>query len=210
MLWRHGGIQWRGILTEFCVGGRGIGVGWETSLVKRQPLLMLVRDAGCFGNFAVVEWPCLSICDVRGELHGQATDTRVFPLFCYEWIPHGAAHGMGTMHRPATTCMCSSDHGLQSLPTGTGPLSAEEVRGVTWGHSAGTLAGGQGVKVRNFPTCCVWLFLLSLRNAEQMPSRHAQGGQPQLLPKGLSSWLWESSQAWQNRGTGLPVAGSVF
>lgn len=122
-----------------------------------------------------------------------------FPaLFLYEGIPHCTAHGMGTMHRPATMSMCSSGHGLHSLPTASGPFSGEEVRGITW--LVVWWVGRESPEVRNFPTCSVWLFLLILWNTEQMPSRHAQGGQPQLPPEGLSSWLWESGQAWLNRG----------
>lgn len=95
--------------------------------------------------------------------------------------------------------MYSSGHGLHSLPTASGPLSGEEVRGVTW--LVGWWVGRESPEVRNFPTCSVWMFLLILWNTKQMPSRHAQGGQPQLPPEGLSSWLWESSsQAWLNRG----------
>ena len=70
------------------------------------------------------------------------------------------------------------------MPIGTRPLPSE-VRGVTWGY-LGRLVGGPGVHPgQKFPYLQCLAVSPELTESRQMPSRHAQGGQPQFLKPSL-------------------------
>lgn len=100
--------------------------------------------AGVVSHFVVAELPSLSISDVQMGTSWSGSQQGSLSLFPMLGNPIWLSPPIGNTEEDGYDGMCSSGHGLQSFPAGTSPFSGQgtrpkAVKGITQGHSAGTV-----------------------------------------------------------------------